>query len=145
MNTEAPGTVHWSIEPLIGNNLLQQALQSSVYAREAHTPPMNWIQNRSPDKPEVHFSPGTNNLEISLPQDQNLIKHWTIYSKYGDSWQVSKVNKFSSQVNIPFYKTDTNLFRNSSFTFQKVHILEEVYITYQDRFGVESNAVNYTF
>lgn len=141
---KSPGTVHWSIEPLVGNDSLQQALQNTVYAEQAVVPPMDWLSNRVPKKPEVNSTLSTNYLEVSIQKKPEEIDHWTIYAKYGNRWKIRKVNKFTDHFKVTAY-IPVSPSTEESPLFQKVHILDEVFVTYQNRYGLESEATKITF
>lgn len=132
MNSDAPGTVHWSIAPLVEKDSLRNSLKEGPYNIPALIPEMTWgTSSRSLPEPEVDiewFRNGVFNLTPETPKDD--FSRWIVYAKYGDLWITKTYNNYVT--NLPVYYTRVDPSTNM------IHILDRIELTYVNRFGKES-------
>lgn len=137
MLPKAPGTIHWSITPLVKDYSLQSVLLTYPYAKKALVPPMNPEYARKSSKPDISIKYGHNNLTIKLNEKSNSISNWVIHAKYGGRWETIIQSRTNLEVVLPFLKIEDSP-EYSPFKLSPVFLLEELKITQVNRFGIES-------
>ena len=142
---EAPGAVHWSIAPLVESDTLQHVLKNQPYAKNALVPAMRHLSTKIPTKPLIEFTElDDGSINIAL-QDKNKtdISAWVVYSKYDDNWSNNILSRTNLNTIIPLTRTVsyTDL---GDIEAPKVEVLNEIQVTYIDRFGNESEPLIYT-
>ncbi|MEQ8523782.1 family 10 glycosylhydrolase [Gracilimonas sp.] len=143
MLPEDPGTIHWSIKGLIENDTLRQALVNGPYANKALIPPMNWINHRPVKAPDIDIIKNSSGITVSMNEKEHVAK-WIVYSKYQGKWTHTIIPAPNKTFDLPYYQTAKPESR-SPLTSGKVHLLEELQITYINRLGFESAAYIYRF
>lgn len=144
MMPNAPGTVHWSVDPLIKNDTLRQALTKYPYSSKSLIPSLDWISNKTPKAPNLtttSFKESGITFDIRTQTVES--SHWILYSKYNGRWYTRFIGRNENVISVPFYQV-TYTEESSGFSFGHVHLLEEIQITYVDRFGSESLPFAYT-
>ena len=132
MNSDAPGTVHWSIAPLVEKDSLRYSLKSGPYSKPALVPEMTWgTSSRSLVKPEIVFEHLRNGSAIlTMEKPKNDFLSWIIYTKYGNKWIINTYNSATESIPVSYISIDTPT--------QMIHLLERIEVTYLNRFGKES-------
>ncbi len=143
MMPKAPGTIHWSIAPLVASDSLQTALKTYPYAGKALIPPLQWIPHKIPQAPEVHAKSTLNNHTFTLQKDPQKITNWIVYARYGDIWETQILNKNQATVTVPAYKTEHSSAQSDTIYIEKISLLNEVQITFINRLGFESRPFVY--
>ncbi|WP_244183328.1 glycoside hydrolase family 10 protein [Polaribacter sejongensis] len=130
MTSKSPGTVHWSIAPLIDSPELTEAIFNGPYKKQALTPSYPWLSTTTPEAPTVNYSKEKNNLQVTWTHKNiDKIANWVVYYKYNSKWDYSIHGNFTNSQNIPLVKVDD---KNSK------SILKAIAITAVDKFGNES-------
>ena len=137
MVPKAPGTIHWSIAPLVRDDSLQSALITYPYAKKALVPPMNPEYAKKSSKPDISINYGDNNLRIKLNEKRTSISNWIIHAKFGERWETTIQNRTDLEIVLPFFKVDDSP-EYSPFKLSHVSLLEELKITKVNRYGIES-------
>jgi len=139
MQPQSPGLVHWSIAPLIGNDSLQTELVTNVYRKKAVVPSLSWLDHKKPSIPDVNFEFSAEKVSVSIQNDDTEMSNWVVYYKYSDTWFQRVLNKKRNELILPF--TLETLSENiDSIEIPTVTVLQEIQVTYIDRFGFESDA-----
>lgn len=131
---EAPGAVHWSIAPLVGDDTLQTALRNGPYRNEALVPASPWISDSNrPGAPEVSADEDGMgiHLEINLPKEK--MNTWIVYVQYGDEWKKEVVARTQKKKRINIVSM------SRAEETEEIILAEKVMISYLNRAGVESN------
>tara|TARA_R110000868_G_scaffold37111_1_gene131278 strand:+ start:14180 stop:15733 length:1554 start_codon:yes stop_codon:yes gene_type:complete len=138
MIPNAPGTIHWSIAPLIKNDTLRQAVKKYPYSNKSLIPSLNWISSKTPKAPNlsiIYSKRSHVTLDLSIQTVKPSL--WVLYSKYNGSWNTKLIGRNELSIAVPYYEVKYAN-ESSGFKFGKVHLLEEFQITYIDRYGIES-------
>ena len=139
MTPKSPGTIHWSIAPLVNSDTLQAGLLTYPYATQALVPAMSKEYRRKSDKPDVNVQYGDNSILISLNEESEELSNWVVYARYGEKWQTSIKNRSTLETVVPFYIVEQEeVAENTELDLEVVSLLEELMITKVNRFGVES-------
>ncbi len=132
MNSDAPGTIHWSIAPLVNNDSLRIDLKNGPYRTLAMVPEMTWgkIEKKalSPDLRIEYQRNGT--ILINSEMVNKDISKWVVYTKYGESWSVRFFNRETNIFPVNYYKI--------SYPLKRIDIIEKIEVTYINKFGKES-------
>lgn len=139
MIPESPGIIHWSIAPLVGNDSLQTELITNTYQKKAVAPSLSWIKQKKPDTPDVHYEFSSEDISISIKKDENEMINWIVYYKYSDTWSEKILTKKREKLNLP-YTIETLDLDVDSLAIPTISVLEEIQVTYINRFGFESKA-----
>ncbi|HSW29889.1 MAG TPA: family 10 glycosylhydrolase [Longimicrobiales bacterium] len=88
MLPDDPGTVHWSIGPLVRSDTLAAALLGGPYAEQALVPATPWLDARAPEAPTVAAERSGDVILAGWahpkPTDVFL---WVAYYRVGDAWR----------------------------------------------------------
>ncbi len=139
MNMEAPGTVHWSIAPLVDKDSLRNALKAGPYSDPALIPELTWTrQSKVIETPEFTIQKSMDGKFFLKPKiiDQEVSK-WIVYARYDDRW----ITKFygANTNSIPVYYSVRN---SESKIVTPINRLE---VTSVDRLGNESKSFVISF
>lgn len=81
----SPGTVHWSIGPLMKQANLAKALLEGPYRKKALVPPSPWLDDSAPETPEINAVVEKDRLqmkwEVSQPNDVSKYVLWFKYDQ----------------------------------------------------------------
>ena len=139
MNPEAPGLVHWSVAPLIGNDSLQTELKTKPYREKAVVPSLSWLKQKTPESPDVEYDFSEEGVAVSINKAEAEISNWIVYYKYDDTWSERILNKKRKQLILP-YTIEVQSESVDSLNAPQISLLQEIQVTYIDRFGFESKA-----
>lgn len=134
----APGTVHWSVQPLIESEALRDELLRLPFQEKALIPPMHWLEKRFPARPEVEARPESGGFRVKVEFDPEKHSHWIIYTKYNDTWSYKVINKYSDEFLISGIQVDDILVPRAPIPTGIVRPLQEIQITTVSRTGLES-------
>ena len=132
MNSNAPGTVHWSIAPLVEKDSLRISLKEGPYNTPALVPEMTWGTSSNPlPKPNIDIERLPNGTINVTPEKLNEdFSKWIVYTKYGNRWTTNTYESGIERFPVYYTKVDPSN--------KMIHILDRVEITYLNRFGKES-------
>tara|TARA_R110001599_G_scaffold69410_3_gene195369 strand:- start:141191 stop:142726 length:1536 start_codon:yes stop_codon:yes gene_type:complete len=139
MNPEAPGLVHWSVAPLIGNDSLQAELKTKPYREKAVVPSLSWLKQKTPELPDVEYDFSEESVAVSINKAEAEISNWIVYYKYDDTWSERILNRKRKQLILP-YTIEVQSESVDSLNAPQISLLQEIQVTYIDRFGFESKA-----
>lgn len=142
MLDESPGTVHWSIQPLQQSDTLKKTLKELPYNKPALVPAMKHIGYYKRIKPPVHLQIENGKIFVSHKVNQSELSGWIIYFKYDDQWQYQILSRKEKQFILPLLKT-ISVSGLQNVPFQHIKTLKQVKVTVLDRFGHESNPVEW--
>jgi uncharacterized lipoprotein YddW (UPF0748 family) len=142
MLPKAPGTVHWSIQPLVESDTLQQALLNGPYARRALIPSMNWVRHKTPAAPEIQLHTNRKHVSLSVPKDMDEFSNWIVYTKYDNLWETHMVSRLKTEFELPYYRVGPGL---GELNWGKISTLQEIQVTYVNRLGFESHPFIHSF
>ena len=102
MLPQSMGAVHWSIGSVVKNPAMAQALLNGPYQKKALVPSSSWLDNTSPDAPQLTSRQDGDSLRLSWthanPED---VFRWVVYFKYGNAWNYEILNKDERAFNLP--------------------------------------------
>lgn len=139
MMPESPGLVHWSVGPLIGNDSLQTELTAKPYKEKAVIPSLSWINQKKTGLPDIDYVFSEENVTVTINNAETEISNWIVYYKYDDSWSDRILSKKRKQLILP-YTIEVQSESADSLKVTEVSLLQEIQVTYVDRFGFESEA-----
>lgn len=137
MISNAPGAVHWSIQPLVDNDTLRSELLRLPYARKALVPPMTWTKNPQQKKPEVAVTSKLNMIHISPEINPAEQANWIVYARYENGWETKILSKYQTELEVSTYKLLPAV-TDEDPILQKISLLKEIRITSISRAGIES-------
>lgn len=129
IENENPGVVHWSVQPLLNNDTLQERLKATVYRKKALIPVLAWdAKGAILPKPVLKkFQKHENIVEISWSKLASNKSNFTVLqAKYGSYWEVKIVGK--RHVLIPQEKKGENL--------------KKIELSFIDRYGRKGKGLN---
>lgn len=144
MLPDAPGIVHWSIQPLVDNPDLRKELLRLPYAEPALIPSMNWISHLPLSPPALRMNSRKESLQLVLEKQKKPVSNWIIYTKYGEEWTTRILNRTQTWSEVPYYRI-TPPEDGGLLSSGKVLLLNEIQVTYVDRLGFESKPFIYNF
>ena len=139
MNPKAPGIVHWSIGPLMGNDSLQTELTTKPYNKKAVVPALTWEENNFPGIPDIDYEFTENEVSITIQNAEKELSNWIVYYKYDENWSERVLSKKRKNLNLP-YTLEVPAAEEDSLALPVVLFLKEIQVTYINRFGIESEA-----
>ncbi|NJD19767.1 MAG: hypothetical protein FIA95_10870 [Gemmatimonadetes bacterium] len=84
----SPGTVHWSIGPLVRNDTLAAALLEGPYAQQALVPSSPWLDARPPEAPTAAAERAGNAVLVGWTHpDPDDVFLWVVYYRVADTWR----------------------------------------------------------
>jgi len=129
MLPESPGTVHWSIGPLVKNENVAKAIVDGPYRKKTLVPASPWLDAEIPSVPNIETSVVGERLQLTWthPKAEDIFR-WVLYFKYKNGgWD---------------YKILNHEARSSSLqnvVGKKQTPLEKIGVTAVDRTGNESD------
>lgn len=131
MLPKSPGTVHWSIGPLIKYPELAKALVEGPYKKKSLVPASPWLNDKAPKVPNVNQNVINDQLELSWEHsaDEDIFR-WVVYFKYKDGGWDYKI-----------LESDARAFSLQNMVGEKKVTLETVGVTAVNRTGNESEFV----
>jgi hypothetical protein len=84
----SPGTVHWSIGPLVRNDTLAAALLDGPYAQQALVPATPWLDARAPEAPTAAAERAASAVLVGWahPEPDDVFL-WVVHFRVGDAWR----------------------------------------------------------
>lgn len=107
MLTESPGMVHWSIQPLVEDSALVQALLTGPYAEPAIVTSSPWLSKEKPGVAvnlQVEQRDSTLHLKWGRAAEKNEVFKWVIYSQYENSTYHQVIPATEQQAIVDLYK-----------------------------------------
>ena len=88
MVPSSPGTVHWSIGPLVRNDTLAAALLAGPYAGQALVPATPWLDAHPPEAPTAAAERTAKAVLVGWahPEPDDVFL-WVVYYRVGDAWR----------------------------------------------------------
>jgi uncharacterized lipoprotein YddW (UPF0748 family) len=131
---EAPGAVHWSIAPLVGDDTLQTALRNGPYRNSALVPASPWMSDQKKvDAPEITVDENGMGVRFEINQAKENMNAWIVYVKYGEDWIKEIVPRTQRLKRI-------NIVREILADGEATQVLaEKVMVSYLNRSGIESD------
>lgn len=101
---ESPGTVHWSIGPLLRSSALTKAVVEGPYRKPALVPGSPWLDDQEPESPVAVPEKLTDTLKITwVASGEEEVFRYVIYFKYGNEWNYQIMNRKDNFVEIPLF------------------------------------------
>lgn len=135
MLTDSPGSIHWSIAPLVNDSTLAKNLVDGPYNRKALVPPTTWLNNFNPSEPTLDLQIDENTVSINLGVEKtNSLRNWVIYLNYEDNWEyrIKNIQENSCSILKEINKDDKNK-----------KLLQSIGVSVVDKFGNESSIKYY--
>ncbi|MGA8855339.1 MAG: family 10 glycosylhydrolase, partial [Christiangramia sp.] len=131
MLPESPGTVHWSIGPLMKQENLAKALLDGPYRKKVLIPPSPWIDDSAPEAPEMRARVQNDRLIINWESSQpEEVSKYVIWFKYEEgNWDYKILDG-----NLTAYSLQNIVGEN-----EKKRALDKIGITAVDRMGNQSD------
>ena len=83
-----PGTIHWSIAPLVNDSTLSKNLIEGPYKQKALVPATKWLNNYNPNEPKLDLQIDQDSIKIQLVAEKiYTLRNWVIYLNYGTKWE----------------------------------------------------------
>ena len=131
MLPESPGTVHWSVGPLMKQENLAKALLEGPYRKKALIPPSPWIDDSAPEAPKMSAAVSKDRLmmnwEVSQPEDVSKFVLWFKYEE--GKWDYKILDG-----NLTAYSLQNIVGEN-----EKKRAMDKIGITAVDRMGNQSD------
>ena len=150
MRPDAPGTVHWSIAPMVKSTKLRTAISDGPYKNKALVPASPWLDSSPPAAPKVSYDQKDQDVMIEWSHpDKRDVRQWVVYYKYEDAWQYKIVPGVRSSVIIPSFTARSTSAsaaesKDPDDLLALVEPLRHVMVTAVDRTGNESSPARIT-
>ncbi|MDF1612205.1 glycoside hydrolase family 10 protein [Stygiobacter electus] len=114
MLSNSPGSIFWSVGPILANKQLDSMLVNGVYKQEALIPITSWFPKTKLLKPNLTVTKAGDNIKINWSSNDKNIFKWVLYFKYEKKWDykifISNINDFELPLYSPykFYDKDGN-------------------------------------
>ncbi len=135
MVSKSPGTVHWSIAPLIDSPELIKAIAEGPYKKQALVPKSSWLHKKKPKKPTLNYSIQNDSLLVTW-NHKNLdqIANWVVHFKHDSKWSYNIFGRSINSQKIPLTiedsKKELKAFAISAIDkFGNESVFEEIQIT----------------
>jgi uncharacterized lipoprotein YddW (UPF0748 family) len=133
MLSKSPGTVHWSIAPLINSPELIKAISNGPYKKQALVPKSSWLNQTKPEKPTLKYSINKDSLSMTWTHKNiDKIANWVVHYKYDSKWNYTIHGKPINSQKIPLVVDNSKNLNNSKKT------LNTIAISAIDKYGNES-------
>ncbi|MGJ8745440.1 glycoside hydrolase family 10 protein [Polaribacter sp.] len=130
MTPKSPGTIHWSIAPLVNSPELTKAIFNGPYKKQALVPSYPWLNSTAPESPTLNYTTEKDNLLVTWTHKNiDKIANWVVYYKYNATWNYNIHGSFTNSQKIPLLKIDAKNVKSK---------LSAIAITAVDKFGNES-------
>ncbi|MUP45093.1 hypothetical protein E0K83_04965 [Gramella sp. BOM4] len=133
MLPESPGTVHWSIGPLVQHDSLATAIKEGPYKKPGLVPASPWLDDEPPATPDVSTEIRGERIGINwtYPEYAEKADKWVLYFRYeGGNWDYR------------IFGGDKRNFEMQYIVGDKKRKLQEIGITAVDRLGNQSEFRN---
>jgi uncharacterized lipoprotein YddW (UPF0748 family) len=135
MLSENPGTIHWSIAPLVNDTNLSKCLINGPYKNEALVPSLPWLNIFPPEEPNIELIPSDDSIKVIVTHSKiNQLRNWVLHTKYGDNWDYQILGIKQNILSLPI----SRLTKLSKKEFNNNLKLEALAISVVDKFGNES-------
>lgn len=106
---ENSGQIHYSVDGIVKNPAMFEMLKN-IYKEKALVPANSWIKIEPITKPELNYKKIGTEVSIAwTSKKQDKVRHWILYSKYGENWEIEILDQPISSKNISIYKSDQKL------------------------------------
>jgi uncharacterized lipoprotein YddW (UPF0748 family) len=86
------GQIHWSVKGLMQNRGgISGMLAKSEYAQPALVPPMTWLSQKTPNRPNVGASGNGTGVHLSIQNDDPSTSRYAVQGRFGKQWVMLKV------------------------------------------------------
>ena len=107
MLSESPGTVHWSIAPIVNDTNLAKSLVDGAYKNEALVPSLPWLNIFPPEEPNIELFSSDDSINVIVTHSKiNILRNWVLHTNYEGNWDYHvmgiKQNRFSIPKEIIF-------------------------------------------
>jgi len=129
MLPESPGTVHWSIGPLVKNENVAKAIVDGPYRKKTLVPASPWLNAKTPSVPKIETSIVGERLQLAWthPEPEDIFR-WVLYFKYkAGGWDYKILNHEARSYSL------------QNVVGKKQTPLEKIGVTAVDRTGNESD------
>lgn len=109
MLSNSPGSIFWSVGPILNNKQLDSMLVNGVYKKEALIPETSWFEKNKLSKPFLTLSKVNNTIRLNWASNDKNIFKWVLYFKYEDKWDYK------------IFTTDVNNYELPLFSYYKVY------------------------
>lgn len=125
MLSDSPGSIFWSVGPILKNQKLDSMLVNGPYKQEALVPITKYFSKNNLSKPELTYKFNNDLINIKWSsKDKNIFK-WVLYFKYGNKWEYKILTSDITEFNLPkekiisYYANDGKEISNK-FTLNKI-------------------------
>lgn len=131
---QSPGTVHWSIQPLVNDSTLRHTLRNTVYSEEALVPPSPWLSTSSSKRIQADFpvSRNQNHLLISASLPLAKVHNWVVTTTYSGRKKHYIHSKYRTEQKLPY----AIAIPAGEGNLPEIGLLEEIRISITDRNGI---------
>ncbi len=103
------GEVHYSVDGISKNYSMQTALQN-LYKEKALVPASPWIKTEAVVKPELTVKKSGGFVDVKwISRAQQQVRHYILFSKYGNQWQTEILNSDVQLKSLPSTKAGQSL------------------------------------
>ncbi|MCW8850284.1 MAG: family 10 glycosylhydrolase [Melioribacteraceae bacterium] len=135
MLSENPGTIHWSIAPLVNDKSLSKSLVNGPYKNQALVPSLPWLNIFPPGEPNIEVISNGDSIKIIVSHSRiTRLRNWVLYTKYDDNWNYQILGIKQNVVTIPNELSSKPA--KSDLTIKSK--LDSIAISVVDKFGNES-------
>ena len=106
----SPGVVHWSIAGLTKSPAMVSAIKNGPYAEKALIPATPWLNANPLLQPSLLLTSEKGNVFAKwLHKQPEQVKHWVLYTKYGDTWSFEIFESTITSKELPAIKNNKKL------------------------------------
>lgn len=107
MLPQSPGTVHWSIGPLVKHDSLSSKILDGPYRQKSLIPPSPWLDNIPPAQPELQVRQINDRVKMQWkPKVMEDVAHYVLYYQYrGQKWNYKILHKNDLNYDMPLVDT----------------------------------------
>lgn len=106
----SPGVVHWSIAGLTKSPAMISAIANGPYKEKVLVPTTPWLKSNPLLEPSLLVTPQANKVFVKwLHKQPEQVRHWVVYSRYGDQWEYEILENSITSKEYPVNKAGKKL------------------------------------
>ncbi|MDO5616112.1 MAG: family 10 glycosylhydrolase [Cruoricaptor ignavus] len=97
---DASGEIHYNVDGISKNSTMLATLKD-VYKEKALVPESPWIKTEMVIKPEITVQKSGADIQLKwFSRNPNQVRHWVLYTQYGDVWETEILDKDINHKNL---------------------------------------------
>jgi uncharacterized lipoprotein YddW (UPF0748 family) len=138
MLSEAPGSLCWSVGPILNYKELSDAIVNGPYKKQALIPQTPWFKNVPVNSPAISLSKQPDKVKVSWTHiNKDEVFCWVVYFKYGDRWDYKILTSEIFSIELPV-SSDYKSFNDEGKEIIKKYDISEVAVSAVDKISNES-------